>query len=439
MQNSLSQRVYNKIDVTSIWYKSTGYAWILFFIHPLSALIIAFKNYRLPYTKNILWLFVIYYGFNIIISDQGMDANRYRDNFITLSSSEVNTRNFVSLLYQDESSYVDAVQPLITFFVSRLTNDPRILFAVFGFVFGYFYSRNIWFLLDRACNPIKNSSFIYIFVFSIIVGFWNINGFRMWAAAHVFFFGAIQYILDNKKSGIFFAASSIFFHFAFMFPVSLFLTFIVMPKKVPIFYWFFIVTFFISELDISLIGSILTKYLPSVFHQRIEGYTNISYAQAVAEELQSRNWRFSFYSQSLKYVSAGFLSLFYFFGMKFFKENRHHNSLFCFSLFFLGIINLVSNIPSVHRFYSVAFLFTFALIFLYLQNAPSFVLRKQMLFISFPLLVIYCLGSIQVSFYTIGLITVFGNPLFALLPSIEDMDVHIKFYTDKLGLASLIP
>ena len=66
----------------------------------------------------------------------------------------------------------------------------------------------------------KKSAVIYFAVFVIVLGFWKISGFRMWTAAHIFFFGASQYFLDNKKSGILIAAVSVLFHFSYMFPVD---------------------------------------------------------------------------------------------------------------------------------------------------------------------------------------------------------------------------
>ena len=396
--------------------KSLISAWVLFLINPFSASIIAFVNYRESFAKNIIWLFVAYYGFTMVISDEGMDANRYRDNFVTLASSKTSARDFVDLLYQEGSNYVDAAQPLITFFVSRLTQDPRILFAVFGLVFGYFYSRNIWYLLDRAGPQIKRSNLIFVFVFAIIIGFWQINGFRMYTAAHVFFFGAIQYLMDNKKGGIAIAALSIFFHYSFILATAILLLFIAIPKKATWFYWIFVVSFFISEVNIPLITDTLTRILPGVFHQKIVGYTSDVYIEAIANDLTTRNWRFSFYSQSIKWVSILSLSLIYFSGLKFIKENKVYNTVFCFALLFLTTVNLLSNIPSMNRFYSVAYLFTFTFIFLYLQHAPDFYLKKFILILAFPILLFYSLGMINVSFMTIGLVTLLGSPVFAIWP-----------------------
>jgi len=424
MQNALFPNPRERVNGLIAKHKSIISEWALFLIHPVSALILAFLNYKSSYAKNFLWIFVAYYGFTMVISDVEMDANRYRDSFIALAESPVTAQNFISLLYQEDANFVDAVQPLITFLVSIFTNDYRVLFAIFGLVFGYFYSRNIWFLLERSGSRVKSSSCIFIFIFIIVIGFWQINGFRMWTAAHVFFFGAIQYLIDNKKKGIIIAAFSVFFHFSFILPVGLLLFFTVLPKKIDWFFWFFIITFFISELNVRMLTETLADLLPGVFVQRINSYTSDVYMEAVSDDLQTRNWRFHFYSQSIKWVATGFLGVIYFFGKKFIKENRNYNILFCYTIFFMAVVNLVSQVPSVNRFYLVVYLFVFAFIFLYLQHAPTFYLKRAILLISFPLLIFYSLGMINISFMTIGMITLIGNPIFTLLPY-GDIDVAL--------------
>ncbi len=427
MENVLSHSLRIRLDELKSKRKSILSAWVLFLINPFCSSIIALVNYRASFAKNILWLFVAYYGFTMVISDEEMDANRYRDNFIALTSSKISANDFVDLLYQEGSNYVDAAQPLITFFVSRIVNDPRVLFAVFGLVFGYFYSRNIWYLLDRAGPQIKRSNLIFIFVFAIIIGFWQINGFRMYTAAHVFFFGAIRYLMDDKKGGLAIAALSIFFHYSFIFATAILLLFTALPKKVPWFFWIFVVSFFLSEVDIPVITDALTNILPGVFHQKVIGYTSDAYIEAIASDLTTRNWRYVFYSQSIKWVATVFLSLIYFFGLTFIKENKVYSKVFCFVLLFLAAVNMLGTIPSMNRFYSVAYLFVFTFLFLYLQHAPDFHLKKVSLLISFPLLVFYSLGMINISFMTIGLITLFGNPLITLLPNFSPDSAIISF------------
>lgn len=401
--------------------------WILFVIHPVSALLLAIVNYKASFAKNIVWLFVAFYGFTMVVSDEGMDASRYRDNFIHFTVSDLGAKDFVNQLYKEGSSYVDVAEPLISFAVSRFTGDPRVLFAVFGLIFGYFYSRNIWFLLERVTGNISKVNLIYIFVFAIIVGFWQINGFRMWTAAHIFFYGAIKYLYDNRKIGILISAISILFHFSFMFPVSLLILFVFIPKRISFLYWFFIVSSFLSEINIDVVSSTLTNILPGVFHSRIQGYTSQGYAEVLADEMMERNWRYILYGKSIKWVLIVYLSLIYFNGIKFIKENPAFKTLFCFSLYFMALTNVVSNIPSIGRFFMVAYLFVYAFIFLYLQNAPDFRFRKTAHLFAWPLLFFYCFGMVNIALSTIGIVTVLGNPIILFSPS-SDLPIPVSSF-----------
>ena len=159
----------------------------------------ALRNYRLSFAKNIVWLFVIFYGFTIVIEDKAMDASRIIDKFEAAAKTQITTRNFISLLYDKDSQTLDIIEPVLVFLVSRVTTNWHFLFAVFGLIFGFFYSRNIWYLIDRAGGQIKKINLINILVFSVLVGFWQINGFRFWTATHMFFFGAMPFLLERKK------------------------------------------------------------------------------------------------------------------------------------------------------------------------------------------------------------------------------------------------
>jgi len=369
-------------------------------------------------------LFTAYYGFTLVISNEGMDANRYRDFFISLSYTDIDIKGIGDLLYQEGSNFLDPAQLFISFLVSRFTSDPRFLFAVFGLIFGYFYSRNVWFLLERTGTEMKRSALFYLVVFIIIVGFWKINAFRMWTATHIFFFGAFQYFMDKKKSGILIAAGSILFHFSYLFPVALLLAYIALPKKTTLFFVFFILAFFVSEIEVNVFSEILTRFLPDVFHQRVQSYTSENYIEGIATGLETKNWRFILYRQSIKWTATGFLTVIFLTGQKFLQENKNYNILFCFALMIMGSVSIFKHIPMMIRYFPVTYLFVFALIYLYLQHGPDFRFRKMLLLIALPFMLLYCIGQINISLNTIGMMTVMGNPLIALF-SQNDLDLAI--------------
>ena len=158
---------------------------IFFLVSPFLGFIQAFKYYKEDWAKNSVWLFVIFYGYTMF-RPEIMDSTRYVVNLINLYNRPMTWDIFIANFYSDDTGTVDIYQPLVTFILSRFTKDGNILFAVFGIVYGYFYSRNIWLILD-LCKGAKIEWKLWVVIISFIcvLGFWNLNGVRMWTAAHV--------------------------------------------------------------------------------------------------------------------------------------------------------------------------------------------------------------------------------------------------------------
>ncbi|MBF6608097.1 MAG: hypothetical protein ITG00_05110, partial [Flavobacterium sp.] len=201
-----------QITTVAIEKQNKAYAFLLFLISPLLVVILAAKDFRKSWAKNIIWLFVIFYGATFVISNDKIDANRYRDQLYEFSIQELTPVNIFSMVYGPESQVLDILQPLLTLTVSLFTTNFHVLFAVFGLVFGYFYSRNIWYLLDRTEGKLEWSAVILMMTFAFVVGFWEINGFRFWTAAHIFFYGVFPYVADRNRKKLWFAVLAIFVH-----------------------------------------------------------------------------------------------------------------------------------------------------------------------------------------------------------------------------------
>ncbi|WP_199117570.1 hypothetical protein [Pedobacter sp. ASV28] len=132
-------------------FRENIFIWVIFLLSPIISLFVAFRNYRAPWVKNVAWAFIIFYGVNFFIYDELMDANRYAEKLKNLHETEITTDNFLDLFFSDEeSSYLDFAAPVTTFLISRFTDNYAVLFGAYALIFGFFYSRNIWFLLDLS-------------------------------------------------------------------------------------------------------------------------------------------------------------------------------------------------------------------------------------------------------------------------------------------------
>jgi len=398
-------------DAALLERRNKALAAVLFLLSPLLAVFAAFKNYHAKWPKNILWGFIVFYGATMVISREGMDAAVYRDTLIYMHSLNMDFGQLWITLYNPLYGELDIVNPIIVFVVSSFTSNYHVLFAVYGFVFGFFYSRNIWYLFEHADGDIKKRSMIYILVFALIVGFWNINGFRFWTAALVFFYGAMPYVFEKKMSKLWIAAASILFHFSFFVPVILLFGFIVLKNKVHIFFYFFLITFFVNSINLESLGSFLETIFPEMLYDKTKGYTNPEYAETVAVGKQQMSLYARVFRDLMGYVIAAFLFYIYAKRLKDIKQDSGLYRLFNFSLFFLGFANLFSLMPSGGRFSIVGNLFAVALILFYLQRFTIDKGTRYLTYLVIPFIALFIVVTLRIGTDTVGVGTIVGNPI----------------------------
>src|SRR5699024_3364969 len=189
--------------------KNKFYSAILFLIWPFLALISAFKNYRSGWGKNVLWAFIAFYGFSFAIGaeSQGSDIVRYVAELQYLHGIPITFSFAVNYFLQ--SGEIDIVRTIIALVVSRFTGSQAVLTLIYGIIFGYFCSRNMWFVLERFEGRMRPITILLFSCFFLVIPFWDINGFRMWTAAHIFIYGLLPFLFDGKRRGVFIASLSI--------------------------------------------------------------------------------------------------------------------------------------------------------------------------------------------------------------------------------------
>ena len=402
----------NKIDT------SKKNSIILFLIWPFFALTYAIRNYKAVWAKDIIWFFVIFYGYTIAVHDVGeatMDANRYRDKFIAMAAKEVSFREISATFYDAEEQSLDILETIIIFSLSRVTNNPQVLFAVFGIIFGYFYSRNIWYLVDRVGLKIIQENIPILLTFAFIVGFSSINGFRFWTATHMFLYGVLPFLFEGKKQYLWITLLSALMHFSFLLPLAILGIYFFVGNQILIYFFFFIITFFIKELDLNVVRDFLTNNLPEIFLPKVTTYTNTDYAEGLTTLFEQVNWYIKFYSMALKWSVTIFLVVIFFTGKKFYTKHINFNNLLNFTFLFYSISNVISLVPSGARFLNLANLFALAFIFFYVQYAPRGKTLRRLITVAVPALALFTIVSIRIAFDTMGVLSVFGNPFLSLV------------------------
>jgi hypothetical protein len=418
--------MYNSVSIPRIQRrKKTGVnpLLFLFFIWPFASLIASIKRFRQPYAKPIFILFCTYFGYTFIIPADtfgSADSARYAAQFVKMHNSAMSLDLLLALLYSEGTTYVDVYQPLVTWFLSRFTDNPHFLFAFFALVFGYYYANNLWIVLNRIKPRIFFPIFVFILTLALINPIWSINGVRMWTAAQIFVYGILLYFLNGDKKGLIWAASSILVHFSFLFPVSLLLGFIFLPKKLLLFYIFFLGSSLISEIDLLGLRDSLS-FLPGPLRNRAQIYTQ----ESVNIEQIEKGWHVLFAYSSLKWVQYILLTAIFLGSRRILKQNKSLYVLFCYTLFFFGWANISSLVPSGARFVIVANVLTFTFLILFFTECKTTKLLNWLKLLTIPLLLFFCIFSIRTGFDFIGILTLIGNPISALI--IEETTPIIEF------------
>lgn len=388
--------------------------YISFFVWPFGVMVDGLRHWRQPWAKNVFWLFCIFFGYTFIIADNyegSADSARYAESLAKYYTSTMDIKTLFRSFYHENTSNVDIAQPLITFLVSRFTNNPRILFAVFALIFGFFHSRNIWYVLSKLKSNPNLFLILYLFVFVLLNPIWNINGFRMWTGAQIFIFGIFPYLIEGKTKMLPWSMLAVLFHFSFIIPLIILLTYIVFKNKINIYFTIFIITSFLKEIDLHAVQSFLS-FLPFVFQSRVTGYTNVDYAESVAMAYQALNWYVPLASKGLNWVIYMIVIYIYAFSRDILKQ-KGLLSLFCFSVLLYSIANILSLVPSGGRFINVASTLLFSFFILYFSFPYKNTLLNVLKAVSVPFLLLFILVMIRAGMDFFGMVTIIGNPVFA--------------------------
>jgi hypothetical protein len=404
--------------------KTGFYAGLLFLVWPLLASIAAFRNYREPWAKNIFWALCAFYGMTFAIGaeTEGSDIVRYVAGFQAMHGQQMGIAEVIT--YFRQSGEIDILRTLISYVLSRFTDSQMALTLVYGSIFGYFLSRNLWFILNRLKGKIAPATLLLLVCFFLVNPIWQINGFRMWTAVHVFVFGLLPWLVDGNRKFLWVSVLSIMVHFSFIVPVGILIGYSVLGNRLNIYFAFYLFTFFMSELDIAVVNSLMENYAPDILQERTSGYRSEAVIERIENQEVTTNWYIIWYGKALSWSLVGYIIMLFITGKDFFKENNGMASLFSFTLVFFGVANILSTLPSGGRFLVIAYLCAVALVTLYVQNRASEKAINRFVLMSAPFLLFYVLIKIRIALLSMSATFVMGNPIIALFLSGENFSLN---------------
>jgi hypothetical protein len=404
--------------------KITGYDILVFIFWPIAILIYRLKTIKDPTSKTVFWLFCVFFGFTFIIPEDiegAADSARYVTYLEHVHNNNVSGKELLNNFYNVKSVEVkfDIYQDIITWFVSIFTDNGKVLFTIFSAIFGYFYVQNLWIVFSKL-NKTKGLIIgIFITFFILIIPIWQVNGVRMWTAAHVYLYGILLHFLNNKKIGLFWVLVSSFFHFSFIFPSFIFLLFKFYKPSVKILMILFLISFTITEIDLGFLRNNSLLEL-SIFEEKANNYTNENYIETVKENQEAKSLNF----KAFKFLTS-FFTLFWviilYLKRKIILNYLGKDFLIFFKyLLFFGIFSqLASLVPSGGRFLTVFYFILYSLVLILISH--SFFIGKyySLLKLTTPFFIYFVMFKFRIGMEFFGPFLIFGNPIISILFSEE--------------------
>lgn len=397
---------------------------LLAIIWPFGALVSALRNWRQPWAMNVFWMVCVYLGAIQIyhpegtILGTGADGGRY---VLQLIEMHEGSRGLLEQIAYNFSHTLamDYYQIILTWIVSLFTDNGHVLFACFAAVFGFFYSRNMWYVLNRISRHLSWYAIIFVAILFLICPIWQINGVRMWTAAHVFLYAILPYICEGNKKRLLWLLAVPFIHFSFLYFVVLSAVVVLLPDKLisnsEIVKWGLVVVFigslFLSAVNVPAITNVLEKFSPDSYQDRIELYTRDTAFENLEEGRKAFNWYVTASSTVEFWVSNILLLVIAVSRL----DEISTRKLLNYSLIISAIANIASQIPSGGRFLVIAHLFSYSIILWQItKNNSSQLILKIAKIAAIPLLITLVFGiRCGLDYYGISLFC--GNYLSCLV------------------------
>ncbi|GAB2680598.1 hypothetical protein GCM10027036_38790 [Flavihumibacter cheonanensis] len=388
--------------------------WIIFFINPFLCLLLSLKNLSERTSQYIITAFCGFYGYTFVTQRTSMDSYRHRLDFIDWSTRRnLSFDQFVDFLYGDNFTSADILLPFLKYFISRFTNNPDFLYLILGLLFGYFFARNVSMVYSFSKNKKLGVSLFILIGFIYLIAPWEINSFRFWMAAHIFFSAAFPYFILGEKRKIWLIAVTPFIHFSFFYAIVVFVFYKILGNRVTLYFVLFITSLFISNINPDSIKNTLPKTGINVLENRKDVY--IKEMEDSEIESQSKlNWYVKGRQIPFKIITVVMIIL-YFWKERTRIRNSEMISLFSFSLLFLGLsLIFFSTIPQFGRFYRLSLLFVYSFFFVdYFKYRPKFYYYLKYPF-AFSVL-FYAIVDSRIALDTFSIDTFLSNPIVAVI------------------------
>ena len=287
-----------------------------------------------------------------------------------------------------EGGITDLYRFLMYGITKIFSNSPKILFGLFGIVFGVFSYLSLRLIVREKEGKNNIYFFILLAAFFALNPISNINGVRFWTASGLFFYSTFNFLFYNKKIWILGLICAPLIHFSFLLAVIVVSIFSVLNKVMysetrinSVLFFIFILTFLASwilgtnSINIGFLAQ--TSLLSESVGNKVELYNSDKLTETVSE----RNSAFHIVSQLFANIIKVYLFIFILIVRNKLKNypSLELSRLLAFIMFFLSVSFLASTIPSGARFIMIGYLFVMVLFVRYYKLFPTIFIKRYIL------------------------------------------------------------
>ncbi len=344
----------------------------LFIFLPIAGFITSLYNVR-SYSTAIVYVgFAMLFGYAFSFADPSADSFRYAQSFSRFD----NRLNYDKIIFMYQTGELrDLYRLLLFYFTSTFTKNPKVMYALAGLVYGIFSYLSLRVFVKEKGKTTDIFTFVLALVFFTYISLANINGFRFWTGALIFFYSSYHFVIKRRYLWILGVMVTPLFHYGFIMvsPILIIYGFVHpllynQKNYNPVLLYVFIVVFIASwflqtnSIDLGFLGNV--EALSGEVSGRIS-YLNSTDTAVLIDSRQQNSFFLSvqkYFNYAIKiYV---FICILYLnkFSKKLKGNKKQFNSLFAFVLFFYTFAFIATSFPSGGRFLNIAHLF-FLLLF----------------------------------------------------------------------------
>lgn len=314
----------------------------LFIVWPFGGFLLSLTNLRVWTSGLVFVLFCAVFGFSFAFENTSADSFRVAYVFQQFNFSSLKD---IYLVYREGGS-TDLYRFLIYGITKIFTNNPKVLYALFGTVFGLFLYLSLRLAVVEKGNKNDIYAFLLILFFFALNPIPAMNGARFNTAVWVFFYSTMNFLFMGNKRWAFGVLATPLIHFSFLFAISFvflfyfFGRFFYSESKVTnwLFYCFVICfgLYWILGTNVINIGFLSDSNLfSSSVSKKIDLYTN----DTITEMVDARR------SSSVFLRVSGIF------------RNLMNIFIFIFLIRIRKIINIIGGHKNIHRLLAFIFLF----------------------------------------------------------------------------------